>query len=92
MKEHDNKTYEWHKKHMQQHYTVDDTGDYITVRAGKSAFVKFNKNTHEYTAYGFGGTLSFTTYPIYDDWRAMIKAWLREKQTNNRWVAERKEE
>ena len=33
----------------------------------------------------------FLNETIGDDWKAMIKAWLREKQTNNRWAAERKD-
>lgn len=91
MKENDNMSYSWWKKKIESDgfYTVFDTADEIVVKSD-DACITFEKQTMNYTATGFGGQLAFTTYPIYEQWRSMIKAWINERR-RNAW-AERKEE
>ena len=81
MKENDNMPYSWWKKKIESDgfYTVEETTNEITVRSDDASIV-FDKKTWQYTATGFGGQLAFTTYPIYEQWRSLIKAWLNEKR------------
>ena len=74
-------TFEEAKKEIETHYyaTVEETEDEIVVIQGDGK-ITFNKKTHCYTALGYGGELSFTTYPIYEPWRKLIKAWLGETE------------
>lgn len=79
MKENDDKSYVWwkHKIESDGFYTVEETTEKIIVKR-EDASIVFDKKTMQYTATGFGGELAFTTYPIYEDWRSLIKAWLNE--------------
>ena len=73
------------KKKVEDHgYTVTETDtEIITVfRTGKDS-ITFDKQTNEYHAVGYGSPLSFTTYPIYEPWRDMIKAWKAEQEKQN---------
>lgn len=83
MRENDNMPYAWWKKKIESDgfYTVFETADEIVVKSDDTC-IAFNKQTMNYTATGFGGQLAFTTYPIYDDWKALITAWLNEHRRN----------
>ena len=74
-------TFEEAKKEIETHYnaTVEETEDEIVVHQGDSK-IAFNKKTHYFTALGYGSELSFTTYPIYEPWRKLIKVWLGETE------------
>lgn len=87
MKEYGDKSYKWWKNKINNDgfYKVEETSDEIIV-ACNDASITFNKKTMDYKATGFGGWLAFTTYPIYDDWKALITAWLNEKFANSYWA------
>lgn len=77
----ENRPFAWWKKRLEkQGYTVEETVDEINVRYDDNSYVKFFKKSMEYTAVGFGSPLMFTTYPMYEDWRGLIKAWIRSQQ------------
>lgn len=91
MNECDYMSYSQCKKYIEKDgfYRVDETPTEIIVKSDRASII-FNKKTMQYTAIGYGGQLAFTTYPIYEKWRAMIKAWMNEQ--NFKWAERRKEE
>lgn len=69
------------KKVEDRGYTVTETNtEIITAFRAGSDSITYDKRTNEYRAVGYGSPLMFTTYPIYDLWRDMIKAWKAERK------------
>lgn len=80
MREHDCMSHSQCKKYIEKDgfYRVDETPTEIIVKSDGASII-FNKKTMQYKTNGYGGQLAFTTYPIYEKWRAMIKAWMNEQ-------------
>ncbi len=81
MREYDCMSYSQCKKYIEKDgfYRVDETPTEIIVKSNGASII-FNKKTMQYKTNGYGGQLAFTTYPIYEKWRAMIKAWMNEQK------------
>ena len=60
-------------------YDIMETDRFIIVSTSDSE-IKYDKKTNIYTASGYGSPLTFTTFPIYEPWRNMIKAWKAEQR------------
>lgn len=78
----------WKRYFEKKGMTVVDTEHSIDLIVDDRTFIRFNKQTMNYSAVGFGSPLSFTTYPIYEEWRSMIKAWIDEQRKNQHWQEE----
>ena len=79
-------TYKESKEKLCEKYKCTIIEDENTIQIcfdDNDAHIIFYKNNWDYKVHGFGSPWSFTTSPIYEDWKEMIIAWWLEEEVDN---------